>query len=165
MSSQWRSHSSIARIINYHVFKFMVHLSAHSALREELAVLRNKNKERYAEWFKLTTRIVKLEGKKWTNAQLIPSPVSKNNNIISPIIQASPSSSSLLSSPSSSSLLSSSKINLSSASLFGGVSRINLYLCSISSGDFPWIQNSPRLLINSLFLRSVPLFRHLSYFT
>ena len=64
MFLQWRSHSSIAGIINYHVFKFMVPLSDHSVLKEELAALRNKDKERHAEWSKLTTRIVNLEGKK-----------------------------------------------------------------------------------------------------
>ena len=64
MASQWRSHSSIAGIINYHAFKFMVPLSAHSALKEELAVFLNKDKKRLAERSKLTTRLVKLEGKK-----------------------------------------------------------------------------------------------------
>ena len=64
MASQWMSHSSIAGIINYHVFKFMVPLSTHSALKEDLVVLLNKDKKRHAEWSKLTTRLVKLEGKK-----------------------------------------------------------------------------------------------------
>ena len=64
MAAQWRSHSSIAGIINYHVFKFMVPLSAHVALKEEIAVLKNKDKERHAEWSKLTNRLVKLEAKK-----------------------------------------------------------------------------------------------------
>ena len=49
MASQWRSHSSIAGIIDYHIFKFMVSLSVHSACKEELVVLRNKDKERHAE--------------------------------------------------------------------------------------------------------------------
>ena len=64
MASQLRSHSSIAGIINYHVFKIMVPLSAHSALKEEIVVLKNKDKERYTEWSNLTTRLVKLEAKK-----------------------------------------------------------------------------------------------------
>ena len=64
MVSQWRSRSSIAGIINYHIFKFMVPLSAHSALKEEISVLKNKDKERHTEWSKLTTRLVKLETKK-----------------------------------------------------------------------------------------------------
>ena len=34
MSCQWRSHSSIARIITYYVFKFMVPLSLHNMLKE-----------------------------------------------------------------------------------------------------------------------------------
>ena len=34
ISVQWRSHSSIAGIVNYHVFKFMVPLSAHLVLKE-----------------------------------------------------------------------------------------------------------------------------------
>ena len=64
MAAQWRSHSSIVGIINYHVFKFMVPLSAHVALKEEIVALENKDKERYAEWSKLTNRLVKLEAKK-----------------------------------------------------------------------------------------------------
>lgn len=64
MTLQWRSHSSIAGINNYHVFKFMVPLTAHSASKKEITVLHNKEKERHAEWSKLTTRLVKLEGKK-----------------------------------------------------------------------------------------------------
>ena len=64
MASQLRSHSSIAGIINYHVFKIMVPLSAHSALKEEIAVFKNKDKETHAEWSKLTTRLVKLDAKK-----------------------------------------------------------------------------------------------------
>ena len=63
-ASQWRSHSSIAGIINYHLFKFMIPLSVHSALKEEIAIFKNKDKERHAEWSNLTTRLVKLEAKK-----------------------------------------------------------------------------------------------------
>ena len=64
------------------------------------------------------------------------------------IIQAAPLLSSLLSS----------KINSPSASLFGGVSRIKLYLLSVYVEDSPLIQHSPRWLINPLFPHSVPLF-------
>ena len=45
-------------------FTFMVPLSAHAALKEDIAVLKNKDKEKHAEWSKLTTRLVKLEAKK-----------------------------------------------------------------------------------------------------
>ena len=53
MLCHWISHSSIAGIINYHVFKFIVLLSAHNLLKEELAAVKNLEKERQAELAKL----------------------------------------------------------------------------------------------------------------
>ena len=64
MSVQWRSHSSITGIINYHVFKSMVPLSAHLVLKEELASLREKYNDRQIELSKMLSRVVKLEQKK-----------------------------------------------------------------------------------------------------
>ena len=64
MSAQWRSHSSIAGIINYHVFKFMVPLSAHNILKEELVAVKKSDKDRQTELSKLQTRLLKLENKK-----------------------------------------------------------------------------------------------------
>ena len=64
ISVQWRSHSSIAGIVNYHVFKFMVPLSAHLVLKEEIASLRKTGKDRQVELSKLVTRLVKLEQKR-----------------------------------------------------------------------------------------------------
>ena len=64
MSAQWRSHSSIAGIINYHVFKFMVPLSAHTLLKEELVAVRKLDRERQTELSKLQSRLLKLENKK-----------------------------------------------------------------------------------------------------
>ena len=61
MSDQWRSHSSIAGIINYHVFNFMVPLLAYLVLKEEITSLRKTDKDRQVELSKLVTRLVKLE--------------------------------------------------------------------------------------------------------
>ena len=46
ISLQWCSHSSIAGIINYHVFKFMVPLSSHFLLKKEIVSLRKADKDR-----------------------------------------------------------------------------------------------------------------------
>ena len=64
MSCQWRSHFSIAGIINYHVFKFMVPLSAHNLLKEELSAVKKLERERQVELAKLASRVLKLENKK-----------------------------------------------------------------------------------------------------
>ena len=64
MSAQWCSHYSIVRIINYHVFKFMVPLSSHLVLKEEITSLRKTDKDRQVELSKLVTRLVKLEQEK-----------------------------------------------------------------------------------------------------
>ena len=64
MSAQWRSHSSIAGIINYYVFKFIVPLSAHLVLKEDITPLRKADKDRHVQLSKLVTRLVKLEQKR-----------------------------------------------------------------------------------------------------
>ena len=64
MSAQWRSHTSIAGIINYHVFKFMVPLSAYNLLKKQLVAVKKSDKERQTELSKLQTRLLKLENKK-----------------------------------------------------------------------------------------------------
>ena len=64
MAAQWRSHASIVEIINYHVFKFMVPLSAHTLLKEEVLSLRKLDKDRLVELSKLTTRLLKMESRK-----------------------------------------------------------------------------------------------------
>ena len=64
MPAQWWSHSSIAGIIKYHVFKFIVPLSAHLVLKDEIASLSKTDKDRQVVLSKLVTRLVKLEQKK-----------------------------------------------------------------------------------------------------
>ena len=64
MSCQWRSHSSITGIINYHVLKLVVTLSTHNLPKDELAVVRKSEKERQFELAKLASRVLKLEHKK-----------------------------------------------------------------------------------------------------
>ena len=49
MSAQWCLHYSIVRIINYHVFKFMVPLSSHLVLKEGITSLRKTDKDRQVE--------------------------------------------------------------------------------------------------------------------
>ena len=46
MACRWISHSSIADIINYHVFKFIVPLSEKKLLKEELAAVKKLENER-----------------------------------------------------------------------------------------------------------------------
>lgn len=65
MSYQWCLHSSIAGIINYHIFKFMVSLSSHTTLKNKLATVRKLEKDRQVELAKLVTRVLKLESRKW----------------------------------------------------------------------------------------------------
>ena len=64
MSYQWCLHSSIAGIINYHIFKFMVSLSSHTTLKNKLATVRKLEKDRQVELAKLVTRVLKLESRK-----------------------------------------------------------------------------------------------------
>ena len=40
ISHRWREHSSITGVINYHLFRFMMLLSTHNRLKEEVAVLK-----------------------------------------------------------------------------------------------------------------------------
>ena len=64
MAAQWRYHASIAGIINYHVFQFMVPLSAHTLLKEKIFSLRKLDKDRQMELSKLMTRLLKMENRK-----------------------------------------------------------------------------------------------------
>ena len=59
IAAQWRFHSSIAGIIHYDMFKFMVSLS-----KEEILSLRKLNKDIQVELSKLTTRLLKMEQKR-----------------------------------------------------------------------------------------------------
>ena len=64
MSYQWCLHYSVAGIINYNVFKFMVSLSSHTTLKNKLATVRKLEKDRQVELAKLVTRVLKLESRK-----------------------------------------------------------------------------------------------------
>jgi len=64
ISHRWREHPSIAGVINYHLFRFMVPLSTYNKLKEEVAVLKKNEVNRQSELSKLVARVKTLEGKK-----------------------------------------------------------------------------------------------------
>ena len=64
ISHRWREHPSIAGVINYHLFRFMVPLSTYNKLKEEVVVLKKNEVNRQSELSKLVARVKTLESKK-----------------------------------------------------------------------------------------------------
>ena len=57
----WREHPLIAGVINCHLFRFMVSLSIHNKLKEEVSMLKKNELNRQSKLFKLTSRVNTLE--------------------------------------------------------------------------------------------------------
>ena len=55
--------TDITSVINYHLFRFVVPLSTHKKLKEEVASLKRTELSRQSELSKLVTRIKTLEFK------------------------------------------------------------------------------------------------------
>ena len=60
ISHRWKEHPSISGVINYHLFRFMVPLSTHNKLKEEVDVLKRADISRKSEISKLMTRMKTL---------------------------------------------------------------------------------------------------------
>ena len=59
---RWREYPTVAGVINFHLFRFMVPLAAHKQLQQELDSVKRLDKERQAEISKISTRLKQLEG-------------------------------------------------------------------------------------------------------
>ena len=63
-SQNWRDHTSTAGTISYHLFSFIVSLSTHKVMQDEISALRVRDKERQGEVSRLVTQITKLQYRK-----------------------------------------------------------------------------------------------------
>ena len=63
ISHRWREHPSIAGVINYYLFRFMVPLSTHNKLKDEVATLKRAKISRQSVILKLMARMKPLESK------------------------------------------------------------------------------------------------------
>ena len=62
--NSWKECPSLAGIINYHLFRFIVLLSLFYKVKDEVDVLRKQDKERHDELLKLAIRLKDLDNKK-----------------------------------------------------------------------------------------------------
>ena len=58
---RWREHPSIAGVINYHLFQFMVPILAHKKLQDEMVALKKIMVATQSEVSKISSRISRLD--------------------------------------------------------------------------------------------------------
>ena len=64
VANSWREHPVISGVINYRLFRLMVHLSLFNKVKNEVGFLRKQDNERRGEISKLYVPFKHLENKK-----------------------------------------------------------------------------------------------------